>query len=195
MVLAAGVRRRRRGGDSRDSTSAVANSRSHDDRLGGAVLLFGLFGDRAADGLASLVWDWDRQTMGYGTGIWWPFQICAALVSYAGFALSAWVVARLHRGNPAMLLAYVASVTAGLVVSAVILEVLIHRYDRVPLPHPLFYLVSVTLPFHWRSGFLLVPCIMVVCGLRLIERPRYLDRVRRSGEFELRIVSPELLTF
>ena len=70
------------------------------------LLLFGLLGDRAADGLANLVWDWDRQTMGYGTGIWWPFQICAALVSYTGFALSALVVARLHRGNPAMLLAY-----------------------------------------------------------------------------------------
>jgi hypothetical protein len=129
------------------------------------LLLFGLFGDRAADGLANLVWDWDRQTMGYGTGIWWPFQICAALVSYTGFALSALVVARLHRGNPAMLLAYVASVTAGLIVSAVILEVLIHRYDGVPVPHTLFYLVSVTLPFHWRSGLLLVPSIMLVCGL------------------------------
>lgn len=45
------------------------------------------------------------------------------------------------------------------------LEVLIHRYDGVPVPHTLFYLVSVTLPFHWRSGLLLVPSIMLVCGL------------------------------
>lgn len=146
------------------------------------LLLFGLFGDRAADGLARLVWDWDRQTMGYRTGIWWPFQICAALVSYTGFAMSAWVVARLHRGNPAMLLAYVASVTAGLVVSAVILEVLIHRYDRVPVPHTLFYLVSITLPFHWRSGFLLAPLVMVICGLAVGRTARVTDR--RSGDQE-----------
>lgn len=135
--------------------------------IGWAVLLleFGLFGDRAADGLAYLVWDWDRQAMGYGRGIWRPFQISAALVSYAGFALSALVVARLPRGNPAMLLAYLMSVMTALVAGGLLLEILIHRFDRVPVPHTLFYIVSVTLPYHWRAGFLLVPLIMLTCGL------------------------------
>ena len=135
--------------------------------IGWAVLflVFALFGDRTADGLASLIWDWDRQTMGYGSGIWRPFQISAAFVSYAGFALSALVVARLHRDNPAMLLAYLMSVMTALVAGGLLLETLIHRFDRVPVPHTLFYIVSVTLPFHWRAGFLLVPLVMLACGL------------------------------
>jgi hypothetical protein len=129
------------------------------------LLLFALFGDRAAEGLAKLVWDWDRQTLGYGSGIWRPFQISAACVSYTGFVLSAWVVARLHRGNPAMLLAFVASVVVGLAAAAITVETLMYLHGRVPVPHPLFYVVSVTLPFHWRSGFLLVPLVMMSCGL------------------------------
>jgi len=134
--------------------------------LGWAVLalVFVLFGDKAANGLAKLVWNWNR-AVGYGSNVWWPFQITAAFVSYAGFALSAFVVARLHRGNPAMLLAYVTSVAIALVAGAVAIEVLTYLYDRVPLPHPLFYVVSVTLPYHWRSGLLLVPCIMLLCGV------------------------------
>jgi hypothetical protein len=135
--------------------------------IGWAVLLlvFALFGDRAAEGLANLVWEWNRQTTGYGSGIWQPFQISAAFVSYAGFALSALVVARLHRGNPAMLLAFVASVEAGLAIGAVTVEVLTYLHGRVPVPHPLFYVVSVTLPSHWRSGFLLVPLLMLTGSL------------------------------
>ncbi len=134
--------------------------------LGWAVLgvVFVLFGDWAANGLAKLLWNWNR-AVGYGSNVWWPFQITAAFVSYAGFALSAVVVARLHRGNPAMLLAYVTSVTIALVAGAVAIEVLTYLYDRVPVPHPLFYVVSLTLPYHWRSGLLLVPCIMLLCGV------------------------------
>jgi hypothetical protein len=134
------------------------------------LLLFGLVGDRAADGLASLVWNWDRQTLGYGTGICWPFQICAGLVSYTGFALSAWVVARLHRDNPAMLLGYLMSVMTALAAGGLLLEILIHRFDRVPVPHTLFYIVSVTMPYHWRAGFLLAPLIMLTCGLAVGRR-------------------------
>jgi hypothetical protein len=134
--------------------------------MGWAVLglVFLLFGDLAANGLAELLWGWNRQ-MGYGSQIWWPFQISAAIVSYAGFSLSAWVVGRLHRENPAMLVAYVTSLVTGLAAGGLLLEILIHRYGGVPVPHPLFYIVSVTLPYQWRSGFVLVPCLMVVCGL------------------------------
>ena len=108
--------RRRRWGDSRDSTSAVASSWSGGTGLGGAVTAFSvsLATGRRTDWQASCGTGIAR--LGYGSGIWWPFQICAALVSYTGFALSAWVVARLHRGNPAMLLAYVASVVTALAV-------------------------------------------------------------------------------
>jgi hypothetical protein len=133
-------------------------------------LVFLLLGDLVADGLAGLVWDWNRQAA-YGGGTWWPFQISATFVSYAGFALSGWLVARVHRRDPTMLVAYVASVVTGLAVGALVLEILIHRYGRVPVPHALFYIVSVTLPYHWRSGFLLVPCVMLICGLAAIRPP------------------------
>ena len=54
------------------------------------------------------------------------------------------------------------------------------RFDRIPVPHTLFYLVSVTLPFHWRSGFLLAPLVMVVCGLAAGRTARVTHR--RSGD-------------
>jgi hypothetical protein len=131
--------------------------------MGWTVLLLGFtFGDASADGLAKLLWNWDRQT-GYGTHIWWPFQICATLVSYAGFAMSAWIVGRVYRTSPAMLLAFVASVVAVLAASALVLEILMRR-GPVPVPHPLFYLVSVTLPYQWRTGFLFVPFLMLLSG-------------------------------
>ncbi len=129
------------------------------------ALLFVLFGDAAADGLAKLLWNWDRQMAYGGSQEWWPFQICTAVVSYAGFAISAWAVARLHGRKPQLLLAYVTTVVAALTVSAVLLEILIRRAGSVPVPHPLFYFVSVTLPYQWRSGFLMVPFITLLSGL------------------------------
>jgi hypothetical protein len=62
-----------------------------------------------------------------------------------------------------MLLAFVASVVAVLAASALVLEILMRR-GPVPVPHPLFYLVSVTLPYHWRTGFLFVPLLMLLAG-------------------------------
>jgi hypothetical protein len=50
-----------------------------------------------------------------------------------------------------------------LAASALVLEVLMRR-GPVPVPHPLFYLVSVTLPYHWRTGFLFVPFLMLLSG-------------------------------
>jgi hypothetical protein len=68
--------------------------------VGWAVLLalFTLFGDRAADGLANLAFGWTRPN-GYGSHVWWPFQLAAVFVSYAGFGVSAWVVARQDRAH------------------------------------------------------------------------------------------------
>ena len=35
----------------------------------------------------------------------------------------------------------------------------------VAVPHPLFYVISVALPYHWRAGFVLVPFVTLICGL------------------------------
>ena len=143
----------------------------HPARAGGAVVTgwtvlivtFMLAGDRTADGAARLLWNWDRQAA-YGGQPWWPFHITAWFVSYAGFALSAWIVARAYRQDAAMLLSFVISVTAGLAASAAVFEILIWRAKPVPVPHALFYLVSVTLPYQWRSGLLLAPLVMLLTG-------------------------------
>jgi hypothetical protein len=128
------------------------------------LLAFFTLGDRIAGGLAGWLWNWDRHTA-YATGVWWPFAICAAFVSYSGFALSALVVVRLNRRNPApMLIAYAFSVFATLVASALVIEFLTWRQGAVPVPHTLFYLVSITLPHHWRTGLLLAPSIILIVG-------------------------------
>jgi hypothetical protein len=89
-------------------------------------------------------------------GWYWRQVLMAVVVGSAA-------VARLHRSHAApMLLAYLVSVFAALVASAAILSLL---GPRAPVPHPLFYLVSVTLPYQWRSGFVLVPFIIVLGGL------------------------------
>jgi hypothetical protein len=100
---------------------------------GWAVLLlaFGLLGDRVADGLANTFWDWTREDA-YRSHVWWPFWVSAVFMSYTGFAVSAWVVARLHRSHAmAMLLAYVVSMVAALAVAATVLWWL----GPVPVPH------------------------------------------------------------
>ena len=134
--------------------------------MGWTVLLLGftLLGDRTAGGLAAVLWKWDRQSA-YETRVWWPFHLSAVFVSYAGFALSAWVVARVYRRTPAMLLAFWISVLITLPTAAVVLEVLFRRWGGVAVPHGLFYVVSVTLPYQWRSGLLLVPVIVLLSGI------------------------------
>jgi hypothetical protein len=88
------------------------------------------------------------------------------VVSYAGFALSALVVSRVARPfDVPILLGYAASVTVALAGSAMLIEMLTRRTGAVPVPHPLFYIVSVTLPYQWRSGLVLVPLVIILCGL------------------------------
>jgi len=59
-----------------------------------------------------------------------------------------------------------------LAASAVILEVLSRLWDnRVPVPHTLFYVVSVVLPYHWRSGLVLAPATILIAGLLAGGRP------------------------
>jgi hypothetical protein len=139
------------------------------------LLVFFALGDRTADGLAAWMWGWDRQAA-YTTQVWWPFAISAVLVSYSGFALSALVIVRLHRRHAApMLIAYAVSVVVVLAAPAVLIEILTRRNGAVPVPHPLFYVVSVALPYHWRSGLLLAPTIIL--GIGLIACPPFSLRV------------------
>ena len=129
------------------------------------LVMFVILGDRTADGLAGWFWNWDRQSA-YETQVWWPFAITALLVSYTGFALSALAVVRLHRRHAGpMLIAYAVSMLLVLAASSALIEVLTRRNGGVPVPHALFYVVSVALPYHWRSGLLLAPAIILIVGL------------------------------
>ena len=138
------------------------------------LALFFALGDRISDGLAAWLWEWDRSAA-YGAQVWWPsytsltwwpFRITSFVVTYSGFALSGWLVARMNRPYAApMLLVHAASVVMGLILSAVIIEVLTHRNGFVPTPHGLYYFLQVALPFQWRSGLLLAPLVIVSSGL------------------------------
>jgi hypothetical protein len=130
------------------------------------LLFFFLLGDRMTDGLAGWIWNWDRQTA-YRTQVWWPFWIATLLVSCTGFALSGLVVVRAQRRHAGpVLIAYAGSMLLVLAASAALIEILTRRYGGVPhVPHPLFYVIFVALPYHWRSGLLLAPLIILVVGL------------------------------
>jgi hypothetical protein len=126
------------------------------------LLVFALCGDLAAEAIARLFWDWTRGT-GYNTAYWWPFHVSATFVSYAGFALSTLAVVRLQREKAmSVVLAYACSVVAVLVTSAAVFNWL---NRPVPVPHTLFYVVSVSLPYTWRSGLILAPLVIVSSGL------------------------------
>ena len=122
-----------------------------------------LLGDRIAPALAGFFWGWNQQAA-YADQVWWPFYIGALIVTYAGFGLSAVVVARVNRHRPAMLLAYVGSTFTVLATVGLVLEILIVRYVAIPISHPLFYAVFTTLRFQWHSGILLVPLTMLLWG-------------------------------
>ena len=127
------------------------------------LLIFSLVGDRTAEAIAKYGWNWSRYEDGYGAGLWWPFWLAASLVSYGGFAVSAWTVVRLHRGiGMSMVTAYLGSVLVALAIAASIIEWISRP---LPLPHTLYYVVSVGLPFVWHSGFVFVPLVILLTGL------------------------------
>jgi hypothetical protein len=136
------------------------------------LTIFLVLGDRTAEGLAGWLWGWDRQTA-YRTNEWGPFTLTASFVSYTGFGLSALAVVRLRRRDAGpMLIAYAASMFLVMAASAVFIEVLTRRQGAVPVPHTLFYIVSVALPYHWRSGLLLAPLVVLAAGLLGCSRSR-----------------------
>ena len=126
-----------------------------------AVALVFLRGDQIAYAIARLGWNWERQT---AADVWWPYWISAAVVSYGGFGLSAWIVARVYRRHAAMLIAYVAATFAFLLSAGIAMQVLTSRGEPVLVVHPLFYAISATLAYQAHSGILLIPLTMVLCG-------------------------------
>jgi hypothetical protein len=127
------------------------------------LLIFIFLGPRVANGLAFQTWGWTRE-IGYDpTHDWQPFHIAATFDSYAGFAISAWAVVRSQRDHALpMLLAYLVSVVVVLTSAATFLA---WRARPIAVPHPLFYVVSPTLPYVWRAGLLLVPLVILIVGL------------------------------
>ena len=119
-----------------------------------------------------------------------PGRTCAALTAgwavlgtifFAGDTIAgAWVVARLYRSQPPRLLAYVAATFALLLTTGIVMDVLIRQGNRIPVVHPLFYAVSVTLQYQWYSGIFLVPLTMLMCGATALRTP---DFGPRSDDF------------
>lgn len=135
--------------------------------VGWAVVLsvFHFLGDPIANWIAGYVWGWSRSEAYAGHQPWWPFWIAAAVVSYAGFALSAWVVARAQRRTRMSALStYIASIWLAFLGAVFFIEVVMAG-QPVPVPHTLFYVVSLSLPHLFRSGFVLVPIVIVLAGL------------------------------
>lgn len=107
---------------------------------------------------------------GYRTGQWMPFWTAAFVLSYAGFAFSAWAVARFHRRVAGMLIVHTATVMIGLGVSALMTEL---HPEGMRVPHVLFPLVSVALPYQWRSGFILAPAVMLLTGMLVLRKSNH----------------------
>jgi len=106
---------------------------------------------------------------GYSGDGWSAFWIGACICSYVGFAVSAWIIS-FHRNHPGpVLMLHVASVVLAMAIAVAIVEIRAPAPTRVP--HVLFPLVSVALPYQLRSGFILAPLTMVIVGL-LVSRRR-----------------------
>ena len=107
---------------------------------------------------------WRFTSIGYRTGVWPPFWIAAFVCSYLGFAVSAWTVAKAFRRDAGpILMLHVASVLVAMGVAVLIAE--LRSPNPTPVPHVLFPLVSVALPYQWRSGFVLAPLTMLIAGM------------------------------
>jgi hypothetical protein len=134
------------------------------------LLIFIGLGDRVANGLAYQFWGWTREIGASSTYVWQPFHITAAFVSYAGFGLSAWAVVRVQRDHALpMLLAYLVSVIVVLTSAATFIAWIARP---IAVPHPLFYVVSLTLPYVWRSGLVLLPLTILIVGLLSARRSK-----------------------
>jgi hypothetical protein len=64
---------------------------------------------------------------------------------------------------------HTATVLVGLSVTALLVAL---NDGPTPVPHVLFPLVSVALPYQWRSGFILAPAVMLLTGILVLRKPR-----------------------
>jgi hypothetical protein len=146
------------------------------------LFIFFISGDTVAVGLADWLWYVDRRSVSHVD--MWPFALTALFVSYSVFGISAAVVVRVYRRNAGpMLIAYALSMLLALVASTAIIEILTLRILMVPVPHTLFYVVSVALPYYWWSGLVLAPLTILIVGAlasprRNLRRP---DGVPAAG--------------
>ena len=97
-------------------------------------------------------------------GSWPVFWIAACVCSYVGFIASAWIVARVQgtEAGPSLLI-YIASILAAMLIAVGIVQ--LHAPQPTRVPHVFFPLVSVGLPYQWRSGLVLAPLTMLVAGM------------------------------
>ena len=109
------------------------------------VIFFAL-GDRISDGLAAWLWGWDRSAA-YRPGMVALVHVtdvvalsnnklCRDLLWLCALG---WLVARMNRPHAApMLFVHAGSIVLGLILSALIIEVLTLRNGSVPTPHGLY---------------------------------------------------------
>jgi hypothetical protein len=134
------------------------------------LLFFLAMGDATADAVSGWLFQWER-VHAYATQIWWPFQIVGVAVSYVGFALAGIAVARTQGSHAGpVLMAYTVSIFLGLLSAAAVVAYLSWHYGSIRAPHALFYVVSVALPYQWRSGLLLAPAVTLLAGLLACPR-------------------------
>lgn len=126
----------------------------------GVLSLACAMGDAVTFNITRLAAGWDY-TMAWPL-IWWaPLRAPATALAYVAFGFSAFLVARLTRKGPILLL-HIGSVELVLAASAAIIASI---QGPLPIPHSVFYLVHVTLPYQFRSGLMLVPVVMLAAGL------------------------------
>jgi hypothetical protein len=100
-------------------------------------------------------------------GILWLERLRYVPATVIGCVLSGWIV-----GRPVLF--YAASVVVAL---AVAVTAIAWYAAPVPVPHTLFYVVMLALPYWWWSGLLIVPLLIVVGGLWRVASSEPLGRI------------------
>ena len=100
-------------------------------------------------------------------GIVWLERLRYVPATVIGCVLSGWIV-----GRPVLF--YAASVFVAL---AVAITAIAWYAAPVPVPHTLFYVVMLALPYWWWSGLLVVPLLIVAGGLWRVASSEPLGRI------------------
>jgi hypothetical protein len=100
-------------------------------------------------------------------GVLWLERLRYVPATVIGCVLSGWIV-----GRPVLF--YAASVFVAL---AVAVTAIAWYAAPVPVPHTLFYVVVLALPYWWWSGLLIVPLLIVAGGLWRVASSEPLGRI------------------